>query len=649
MPPASRVKDKALCPADSHGKPCCSHSVTGPAVSGSPNVFINGQPALRIGDPGVHSSCCGPNTWKCAEGSATVFINGLPAVRLGDGTTHCGGSGKMIEGSPNVLIGGPSIGGGGSLSPAPVDCPECDKQNLPGGISLPASSPHPVHALKGCKFLNEEPDFSFPGRIPLVWTRIYSSLNTHDGPLGPGWSLPYFLHLTINKPVQGPNDAPHCLINPQGRAIPFAALEPGEFTFQPSEGLLLNRNYDNDHTLEAGSVFFRFARSEGDHEQRLRLEKIEDRNGNAVLLEYDAQERLAKIGGQSGHLSLEYSEILPQRVSRVYGIFRHEDEEGIAPRMLAAYEYDTSGRLASIALADGEVRRAFTYHDSGPGAGLMASHTLPSGLRCDYEWGAFPDHPRVIRHGTNDGMTWASSYVFLPDGGETTVTDSLGHTRTWMWNEKYLPLRYTNATGESWELQWNGQNQPTQCLLPNSGKYLYGYDQSGMLKYVIDPAGARVSLLWHGRYPLLLRAVDAEGQSTHFQYDGKGNRLLTRHPDGGTARYTWDKAGRMTSVADALGAVTQYRYNRQDQLVEEKDAPGGITSMRYDSAGNLISLANPNGEEYRFTHDPEGRILSLSGKLCRVQARQAWPRDPPHGRWGRHQLQLQPRWPPPAA
>jgi uncharacterized Zn-binding protein involved in type VI secretion len=65
-------------------------------------VFINGKAALRIGDPGVHSSCCGPNTWVCAEGSSKVFINNIPAVRLGDATTHCGGVGKMIEGSPDV-------------------------------------------------------------------------------------------------------------------------------------------------------------------------------------------------------------------------------------------------------------------------------------------------------------------------------------------------------------------------------------------------------------------------------------------------------------------------------------------------------------------------------------------------------------------
>lgn len=105
MPQAARLTDKANCPSDSHGLICCSHNVTGPAITGSSNVFINNLSALRVGDKGIHSKCCGSNTWKCIKGSPTVFINGIPAVRVGDTTQHCGGKGKIITGSDNVNIG----------------------------------------------------------------------------------------------------------------------------------------------------------------------------------------------------------------------------------------------------------------------------------------------------------------------------------------------------------------------------------------------------------------------------------------------------------------------------------------------------------------------------------------------------------------
>jgi uncharacterized Zn-binding protein involved in type VI secretion len=100
-----RVGDIAACPADSHGCKACAHSVSGPATAGSPNVIVNGMPALRKGDPGVHSACCGPNTWLANGGAAAVLINGQPAYRTGDPSKHCGGGGTLITGSPNVIVG----------------------------------------------------------------------------------------------------------------------------------------------------------------------------------------------------------------------------------------------------------------------------------------------------------------------------------------------------------------------------------------------------------------------------------------------------------------------------------------------------------------------------------------------------------------
>jgi uncharacterized Zn-binding protein involved in type VI secretion len=104
--PQGRVGDKAKIPKDSHGKPCCPHTCEGPATSGSPNVEVNQKQALRVSDPGTHKTCCGANKWNAKNGSSTVFINNLKAHRLGDATKHCGGTGKLIEGSPNVIVGG---------------------------------------------------------------------------------------------------------------------------------------------------------------------------------------------------------------------------------------------------------------------------------------------------------------------------------------------------------------------------------------------------------------------------------------------------------------------------------------------------------------------------------------------------------------
>lgn len=111
MPGSCRLGDKAQAEMDTHGAVCCPHpAVTGPAISGSSDVNINGKPALRIEDIGLHMSCCGSNVWKVMKASGQVFINGSQMVRKGDPTQHCGGNGKMIEASGNVVDNSPLLG-----------------------------------------------------------------------------------------------------------------------------------------------------------------------------------------------------------------------------------------------------------------------------------------------------------------------------------------------------------------------------------------------------------------------------------------------------------------------------------------------------------------------------------------------------------
>lgn len=105
MQPQTRVGDKSEVKVDSHGKPCCPHDCKGPGIKGSPDVQVNNRAALRLGDTGVHSTCCGANTWLAIDGSHTVIINGLYAHRRNDPDQHCGGLGKMIEGSDDVFVG----------------------------------------------------------------------------------------------------------------------------------------------------------------------------------------------------------------------------------------------------------------------------------------------------------------------------------------------------------------------------------------------------------------------------------------------------------------------------------------------------------------------------------------------------------------
>ena len=89
MPNAARITDtEAPCPAGDGG----------PIVTGASTVFIEGQPAARVGD----DVDCDGGPSHIESGSPTVGIEGAQAARVGDTTCH---GGKIATGARTVFIG----------------------------------------------------------------------------------------------------------------------------------------------------------------------------------------------------------------------------------------------------------------------------------------------------------------------------------------------------------------------------------------------------------------------------------------------------------------------------------------------------------------------------------------------------------------
>jgi len=71
------------------------HSSPSRATGGSSDIFINGQPAMRLGDVYEDGS-------KLVDGATNVFFNGKPAARIKD---KINSDTIALTGSPNVFIG----------------------------------------------------------------------------------------------------------------------------------------------------------------------------------------------------------------------------------------------------------------------------------------------------------------------------------------------------------------------------------------------------------------------------------------------------------------------------------------------------------------------------------------------------------------
>ena len=634
-------------------------TVEGNVMESSPNVFINGKQAARAVSEGADNQIvCQKHPPKpqqfVAEGSATVFINGFPAHRKTERVT-C--DGKTSDGSPNVFVGGDSkqmreisdempwwlkyasliIGVALAVCtrdwksiPAKLGCLALNiGVNVAVEAGLTAAFGNPVHAATGAKLLDgrDDTDFALPARIPLEWVRRYNSMDRRDGLFGPGWSVPISVQLRINQDGEHPN----LFIDQQGREIPFDAIEAGQSQWNIAEGWRLASTLGGSYIVEGLDGLYReFGPAPDDQPHTLALQRIEDSTGNYIALRYNEAGRLNEMADCAGRLyRCEYDAQRPNRLAAI--VLRTDDK---TPELaLVRYTYDQAARLIAITNRAGETTRNFSWHDSGPGIGLMAGHTLPTGLESYYEWGSFSDHPRVIVQRTNDGQQWNAEYRFNEGleqgGGQTIVTDHLGRKQVWEWNARAQITSYTDAIGRCTKLEWNKDSLLTGCIMPNGGAWKYEYDERGNLSVETDPLGRARKTTWRLDAPLPLSEVDATGRTRSYEYDefnnliaedgtaghveigrdGHGQPLTVIDPRGGVSRWTWHASGQPTTHEDCSGRTTRYTYDALGQIDTLTDPAGNTSSYRYDRAGRMDAIALAD-HSTRFWHWSKGGLLS---------------------------------------
>ena len=99
---AARFDHQHTCPASTGDTP----HVGGPVVQGSDDVDTNSKKQARVTDK---LKCKAGTPDVIIEGSGTVLVNGWPAARRTSQTEHLPPASKLVEGSENVYVGGPSM------------------------------------------------------------------------------------------------------------------------------------------------------------------------------------------------------------------------------------------------------------------------------------------------------------------------------------------------------------------------------------------------------------------------------------------------------------------------------------------------------------------------------------------------------------
>jgi RHS repeat-associated protein len=500
----------------------------------------------------------------------------------------------------------------------------------PGFLKCVILRAEPVNILTGEVSVQQE-DFLLPGRIPIEWSRAYTSGNDHEGLCGHGWETPADTRLEID-PVDGIVSMHNPAVGPLyfGRLPVAVGDEAGEL--EMVDGALLTEQGDEYCVRTKEDRIYHFpkaiARVNGRGGLEYPIGRIADLCGN--WLDFDRRgDRLTAINESAGRrIDLEIEDGRIREVAlRVPGTdVRHT---------LVRYEYDQAGDLVAVIDVLGHSHR-FAYDEHH-----LVSHTDRNGLSFYYDYDTTGEDWRVT-HSWGDGGLYNYHFEYVDVLNERRITDSLGHVSIVKLDDRGLPISEIDPLGGMTIFEYDEAGRTTAVVDASTQRTEYHYDEAGNLLKVVRPDGAVLATAfdghnrplsiadangaaWQQRWDdrgLLIEQTSALGHVRHYEYDGWGQTVAYTNPRGARTRLLFDVVGNLTGLHDALGNRTLFAHDVLGRVIEKRDAFDRRTTYRYDAKGRLTDVTMPSGSTIACAYDPADNLTSYTdenGAVTRLE------------------------------
>jgi len=355
---------------------------------------------------------------------------------------------------------------------------------------------------------------------------------------------------------------------------------------------------------EADKTLYRF-RSD------LKLDYIEDLNGNRISAGYDGEGRLITLSHTSG----DQFQLTYDGSDRLISLTDHAGR-------VTTYVYDGE-QLASVT-APGGITVAYQYaaETGGPVDHALLSIEYADGVTQYYEYDALGRLSREYIDGEAESVTY--EYDSL---GHVTVRDAAGAATTLSPDEYGRPGIMTDALGRAVSMTYGAGFTLSTVDNPAGGASQFEYDNLGNVVAMTDTLGNVTRMTYDYRFGAPSSLTDARGNVTTFAHDDAGNTTDITYPDGGSETFTYDSPGNVTESTSRHGDITLYTHNSRGQITR-KDFPdgthveytydtagrltaatdsSGTTTLEYDARGFLSHVAYPSGHWFSFEYNDMGQ------------------------------------------
>jgi RHS repeat-associated protein len=452
----------------------------------------------------------------------------------------------------------------------------------PGFLKCAILRAEPVNILTGEVSLEHE-DFVLPGRIPIEWSRVYSSESSHDGLCGHGWESLPDTRLEVDD-ADGVVTMRHPTVGPLFFSrLPDASADAGELEL--ADGALLTDHGDEYRVRTKDDRVYgfpkRLARTNGRGAPEYPIGSITDLCGNWLRFDYQngTLTGIDESAGRRIDVTISRGRITEAAVTLPASNFRYT---------FARYQYDAAGDLVAVLDPLGNPYR-FEYDHH-----RMVRHTNRNSLSFFYEYDKTSEQWRVI-HSWGDGGLYDYRFQYDDLLDERRITDSLGGVTIVKLDERGLPIAEIDTLG---------------------GMTVYEYDEAGRTTVVVDPAGHRTQY-HYDEAGNLLKLVRPDGLAVTTVFNAQHKPIRITAENGGDSHQRWDERGLLVEQITPLGHVTHYEYDSRGQLVSKTNPRGAVTRLRFDAFGNVAEVIDASGHRMQVTHDTLGQLLTKQDALGR--------------------------------
>jgi len=423
-----------------------------------------------------------------------------------------------------------------------------------------------------------------PG-LSLSFARVFQGRldqRLYLGPLGRGWTHTFDVYLVDL-------DEDNVLLHDMtGFTRFFHRNTDGTWSSSLGDHGKLHSSSGAFTLTEADKTLYRF-RSD------LKLDYIEDLNGNRITAAYDGDDRLITISHTSGdQLELTYD-----GSGRLVSLTDHAGR-------VTTYEYD--GEQLATVTAPGGQTAVYDYaaETGGPGDYALLSITYSDGAHQYYEYDALGRLSREYLDGEAESVTY--EYGSL---GHVTVRDAAGAATTLSPDEYGRPGLMTDALGRTASMTYGAGFTLSTVDNPAGGVTRFEYDHLGNVVLMEDALGNVIRFAYDYRFNSLTSAQDTLGNVTTFAYDDAGKMTGITRADGTSESYSFDTSGSIGSVGNRRGDVVTYTCNARGQVVAKDFPDGHHASYTYDDAGRLITATDASGT-IALTYDDRGLLTHIA-------------------------------------